>query len=94
MFLTGQAEIERACQEAFERAEKIDYRHDVQCHDVCGLLILPVFGALTTAKQRRVFEPPPVGVRKVIFATDIASTRCDRPRRGAGRAAYAPARGA
>lgn len=48
LFLTGQEEIEHACDKLFEQAEKIDYRHDVCCGDVRALLILPFYGSLTT----------------------------------------------
>jgi ATP-dependent RNA helicase DHX40 len=30
IFLTGQAEIDKACRELFERAERVDYRYDVK----------------------------------------------------------------
>jgi ATP-dependent RNA helicase DHX40 len=46
VFLTGQAEIDRACKALFERAETIDYRYDVQCKDINGLIVVPVYGSL------------------------------------------------
>lgn len=49
--LTGQTEIERACDLLFEKAETIDYRYDVQDHTVDGLLILPLYGSMPTGKQ-------------------------------------------
>ena len=42
--------------------------------DVEGLMVLPVYGAMTGAAQQRIFDPAPKGIRKVIVATDIAST--------------------
>ena len=32
MFVTGQAEIERACKDLFKRSEQFDYEHDVRTH--------------------------------------------------------------
>lgn len=49
--LTGQSEIERACDLLFEKAEAIDYRYDVQDQTVEGLLILPLYGSMPTGKH-------------------------------------------
>lgn len=49
--LTGQSEIERACDMLFEKAESIDYRYDVQDQTVEGLLILPLYGSMPTGKR-------------------------------------------
>lgn len=49
--LTGQSEIERACDLLFEKAESIDYRYDVQDQTVEGLLILPLYGSMPTGKH-------------------------------------------
>lgn len=53
-FLTsaGQSEIERACDQLYEKAESIDYRYDVQDETVEGLLILPLYGSMPTGKHR------------------------------------------
>ena len=48
--LTGQSEIERACDLLFEKAESIDYRYDVQDQTVEGLLILPLYGSMPTGE--------------------------------------------
>lgn len=48
--LTGQSEIERACDLLYEKAESIDYRYDVQDQTVEGLLILPLYGSMPTGK--------------------------------------------
>ena len=48
LFLTGQEEIEYACDKLFERAEMIDYRHDVCCEEIEALLVLPLYGSMTT----------------------------------------------
>ena len=37
-------------------------------------LILPLHGELPAADQRRVFSPPPNGIRKILLATNIAET--------------------
>lgn len=46
--LTGQSEIERACDILYEKAESIDYRYDVEDQTVEGLLILPLYGSMPT----------------------------------------------
>ena len=46
VFLTGRAEIERACDDLFARSEKLDYYYDVDDKRVTGLMILPIYGAL------------------------------------------------
>ena len=42
--------------------------------DVPELIILPVYGALPSEMQTRIFEPAPKGSRKVVIATNIAET--------------------
>nr|XP_046246280.1 probable ATP-dependent RNA helicase DHX40 [Scatophagus argus] len=74
VFLTGQLEIERACDLLYEKAESIDYRYDVQDQTVEGLLILPLYGSMPTEQQRQIFQPPPAGIRKCVVATNIAAT--------------------
>ncbi|KAG5837573.1 hypothetical protein ANANG_G00240770 [Anguilla anguilla] len=74
VFLTGQSEIEKACDMLYEKAEAIDYRYDVQDRSVEGLLILPLYGSMPTDQQRQIFQPPPKGVRKCVVATNIAAT--------------------
>lgn len=49
----GQSEIERACDQLYEKAESIDYRYDVQDETVEGLLILPLYGSMPTGNQQR-----------------------------------------
>ena len=36
------------------------------------LIILPVYGSLPSEMQSRIFDPPPVGSRKCVVATNIA----------------------
>ncbi|XP_040028405.1 putative ATP-dependent RNA helicase DHX40 [Gasterosteus aculeatus] len=74
VFLTGQVEIERACDLLYEKAESIDYRYDVEDQTVEGLLILPLYGSMPTDQQRQIFQPPPSGIRKCVVATNIAAT--------------------
>ena len=42
--------------------------------DVPELIILPVYSALPSDLQSRIFDPAPPGSRKVIIATNIAET--------------------
>ncbi|XP_027726448.1 probable ATP-dependent RNA helicase DHX40 isoform X2 [Vombatus ursinus] len=74
VFLTGQSEIERTCELLFQKAESIDYQYDVQDNSVDGLLILPLYGAMPTEQQRRIFLPPPPGIRKCVVSTNISAT--------------------
>ncbi|XP_031569956.1 probable ATP-dependent RNA helicase DHX40, partial [Actinia tenebrosa] len=74
VFLTGQEEIETCCDRLFYKAEKIDYNHDVKSTEVDAIIILPLYGSMTTELQRKVFDPPDPSVRKVVVATNIAAT--------------------
>ncbi|KAL3231346.1 Pre-mRNA-splicing factor ATP-dependent RNA helicase PRP22 [Nakaseomyces bracarensis] len=67
VFLTGQEEIDTCCEILYERAKTLG--------DTVGpLIILPVYSALPSEIQSKIFEPTPKGNRKVIFATNIAET--------------------
>ena len=48
VFLTGQDEIERCCDQLFDRAENLDYRHDVSSRYVNAMLVLPLYGSMPT----------------------------------------------
>ncbi|XP_067866806.1 probable ATP-dependent RNA helicase DHX40 isoform X1 [Heterodontus francisci] len=74
VFLTGQSEIERACDLLFQKGESIDYQYDVRDRSVEGLLILPLYGSMSTDQQRKVFLPAPPHIRKCVVATNIAAT--------------------
>ncbi|XP_078080770.1 putative ATP-dependent RNA helicase DHX40 isoform X2 [Mustelus asterias] len=74
VFLTGQSEIERACDLLFHKGESIDYEYDVRDRSVEGLLILPLYGSMSTDQQRKVFLPAPPHIRKCVVATNIAAT--------------------
>ncbi|OXB43086.1 hypothetical protein B1J92_H09526g [Nakaseomyces glabratus] len=67
VFLTGQEEIDTCCEVLFERAKEMGDKID-------PLIILPVYSALPSEIQSKIFEPTPRGSRKVIFATNIAET--------------------
>ena len=67
LFLTGQEEIDTACEILYERMKALG-------KDVPELLILPVYSALPSEMQTRIFEPAPPGGRKVVIATNIAET--------------------
>nr|XP_010926652.1 probable pre-mRNA-splicing factor ATP-dependent RNA helicase DEAH5 isoform X2 [Elaeis guineensis] len=65
VFLTGQEEIDHACQCLYERMKGLG-------KNVPELIILPVYSALPSEMQSRIFEPAPPGKRKVVVATNIA----------------------
>lgn len=62
IFLPGVAEINQAC--SLLRSSPIG----------SSLHVLPLHAALETREQRRVFQPPPPGKRKVVVATNVAET--------------------
>ncbi|XP_057466767.1 probable pre-mRNA-splicing factor ATP-dependent RNA helicase DEAH5 [Actinidia eriantha] len=65
LFLTGQEEIDHACQCLYERMKGLG-------KNVPELIILPVYSALPSEMQSRIFDPAPPGKRKVVVATNIA----------------------
>uniref|UniRef100_A0A8C4T8L5 ATP-dependent RNA helicase DHX8 n=1 Tax=Erpetoichthys calabaricus TaxID=27687 RepID=A0A8C4T8L5_ERPCA len=67
VFLTGQEEIDTACEILYERMKSLG-------PDVPELIILPVYSALPSEMQTRIFDPAPPGSRKVVIATNIAET--------------------
>uniref|UniRef100_A0AC35TR15 RNA helicase n=1 Tax=Rhabditophanes sp. KR3021 TaxID=114890 RepID=A0AC35TR15_9BILA len=66
LFLTGQEEIDTSCEILYNRMKSLK--------DAPELIILPVYGALPSEVQTRIFEPAPEGKRKVVIATNIAET--------------------
>ncbi|KAF6776493.1 hypothetical protein AHF37_04004 [Paragonimus kellicotti] len=67
VFLTGQEEIDSGCELLYERMKALG-------SDVPELIILPVYAALPSEMQSRIFDPAPPGSRKVVIATNIAET--------------------
>jgi ATP-dependent RNA helicase DHX8/PRP22 len=67
LFLTGQEEIEMACEILQERVKALGPA-------VPNLLVLPVYSTQPTDMQSSIFEPVPPGSRKVVVATNIAET--------------------
>ena len=65
LFLTGQEEIDTACQVLNERMKKLG-------SDVPELIVLPVYSALPSEMQSKIFDPAPRGKRKCVIATNIA----------------------
>lgn len=67
LFLTGQEEIDTSAEILYERMKALGT-------DVPELIILPVYSALPSEMQSKIFEPAPPGSRKVVIATNIAET--------------------
>lgn len=67
VFLTGQEEIESLGRLLKARAKHVD-------NGVPSLNVVLLFAALPSEEQMKVFEPTPVGTRKIVLATNIAET--------------------
>lgn len=67
VFLTGQDEIDSCCEILYQRVKTLG-------DSIGDLLILPVYSALPSEVQSKIFETTPDGTRKVVFATNIAET--------------------
>ncbi|TVY78508.1 Pre-mRNA-splicing factor ATP-dependent RNA helicase prp22 [Lachnellula suecica] len=67
LFLTGQEEIDTSCEILFERMKALG-------PEVPELIILPVYSALPSEMQSKIFDPAPPNSRKVVIATNIAET--------------------
>ncbi|CAD0044220.1 unnamed protein product [Aureobasidium pullulans] len=67
LFLTGKEEIDTSCEILYERMKALG-------PSVPELMILPIYGALPSEIASKIFEPAPVGTRKVVIATNIAET--------------------
>ena len=65
VFLTGQEEIDTCCETLHTRMKALGELAP-------ELIILPVYGALPSEMQSRIFEPAPLGCRKCVVATNIA----------------------
>lgn len=66
LFLTGQEEIDTACQTLHERMQRLEGMQPPP------LIILPVYSALPSEMQTMIFDPAPPGCRKCVVATNIA----------------------
>ncbi|KAJ2599506.1 DEAH-box ATP-dependent RNA helicase prp22 [Coemansia sp. RSA 1721] len=67
LFLTGQEEVDTSCEILYERMKALGSM-------VPELIILPMYSALPSEMQSRIFDPAPPGSRKIIIATNIAET--------------------
>lgn len=67
VFLTGQEEIEDAMESLGERIKALGNK-------IGELIVLPIYSALPSEKQAKIFLPTPQGARKVVLATNIAET--------------------
>lgn len=65
VFLTGQEEIDECVQNIQQMAKNANLK---------PIVALPIYAALPSDKQSRIFIPAPNGSRKIIFATNIAET--------------------
>lgn len=90
VFLTGQHEIERACQDLKkaildkkhkeqDRKETSDRHKHLSTVSLDQTQILPLYASLELLDQTAIFGPSPRGSRKVIFATNIAQTSVTIP---------------
>ena len=85
VFLTGQHEIERACQDLRkavqdkEKEESGSSRTTRRNITLDQLHILPLYASLDLLDQTAIFGPTPAHQRKVIFATNIAQTSVTIP---------------
>lgn len=67
LFLTGREEIDTSCEILYERMKALGPQ-------VPELIVLPIYSALPSEMQSRIFEPAPPGARKCVIATNIAET--------------------
>uniref|UniRef100_A0A8C2ZJ12 RNA helicase n=1 Tax=Cyclopterus lumpus TaxID=8103 RepID=A0A8C2ZJ12_CYCLU len=67
VFLTGQEEIETCCELLQERCRRLGSK-------IAELMVLPIYANLPSDMQAKIFNPTPLGARKVVVATNIAET--------------------
>jgi pre-mRNA-splicing factor ATP-dependent RNA helicase DHX16 len=67
VFLTGQEEIDKACERVEEIKRKLGSR-------VPEIIALPIYANMPSEMQAKIFEPTPPKARKVVFSTNIAET--------------------
>ncbi|KAF5366929.1 hypothetical protein D9757_010847 [Collybiopsis confluens] len=75
LFLTGQEEIDTACEILYERMKALGPK-------VPELFVLPIYSALPSEVQSRVFEPTPPGARKVSLPPTLQRRSAYDPRLG------------
>ncbi|CAP73949.1 uncharacterized protein PODANS_2_13020 [Podospora anserina S mat+] len=67
VFLTGQEEIDHACEQVTEIKRQLGSR-------VPEIIALPIYANMPSELQAKIFEPTPPNARKVVFSTNIAET--------------------
>ncbi|KAK4201454.1 putative ATP-dependent RNA helicase [Triangularia verruculosa] len=67
VFLTGQEEIDHACEQVTEIKRQLGSR-------VPEIIALPIYANMPSEMQAKIFEPTPPKARKVVFSTNIAET--------------------
>lgn len=67
IFMPGQAEIEETAARLVDRTRALGKR-------IKELVVLPLYAALPSDQQARIFMPTPAGSRKVVISTNIAET--------------------
>jgi pre-mRNA-splicing factor ATP-dependent RNA helicase DHX16 len=72
VFLTGQEEIETAEESLRARTRGLGSK-------LGELIIAPIYSTLPSDLQAKIFEPTPLGARKVVLATNIAETSVTIP---------------
>lgn len=70
VFLPGSEDCEIACKLCVSKLQELVAKGK----SVPGMVIYPLYGALSTEDQSRIFERAPENTRKLIFATNIAET--------------------
>ncbi|KAF9129661.1 DEAH-box ATP-dependent RNA helicase prp22 [Mortierella sp. 14UC] len=84
VFLTGQHEIEKACQDLKKAIQDSstntgDGNQSKSSVKLDQLQILPLYASLELLDQNTIFGPTPRNMRKIIFATNIAQTSVTIP---------------
>ena len=69
-FLTGSDECEKAKTHCFEILQKLV----AEGKSVASMMILALYGAMSSEEQSKVFKKPPKDCRKVVFSTNISET--------------------
>ncbi|KAL9646511.1 hypothetical protein ABK040_006570 [Willaertia magna] len=70
LFLTGQEEIETACEQITNEINRLREEN----HKIGRLECIPLFSTLPPDQQQRIFKDAPEGGRKCVISTNIAET--------------------